>query len=130
MLEDCLVAFETGDEGAAVDVVEWHGEQPIIFSVADFKAAVCGNATVWNLVLNGARRELTNYSGWMGLKSVPTTLAAGYAFARASVSCRYPEKQEQCGCRPTKINRPVARSSRQIQNIIETTRHILDRCNV
>ena len=109
-----MVGSETGDEGAAVDVVEGHGEPPIIFCVADFEAAVCGNATGWNLVLNRARRELTNYSGWMRLKSVPTTLADGYAFARTSVRCRYQVIQEQCGCRPTKINRPVARSSRHI----------------
>jgi hypothetical protein len=125
-----MVGFETSDEGAAVDIVKGLGEQPIVFRVVDFEAAVCWNATGWILVLNRAGRELTNYSGWMGLKSVPTTLVDGYAFARISVNCKFQEIQEQCGCRPTKINRPVARSSRNIQNIIQTTRHILDRCNV
>jgi len=109
-----MVGFETGDEGAAVDIVEGLGEQPIVFCIADFEAAVCWNATGRKLVLNRAGRELTDYSGWMGLKSVPTTLADGYAFARISVSCKYQEILEKCGCRPTKINRPVARSSRHI----------------
>jgi hypothetical protein len=81
-----MVGSETGDEGAAVDVVERHGEKPIVFCVVDFEAAVGGNAVGWVLVWNRAGREVTNYSGWMGLKSVPTTLADGYAFAKIPVN--------------------------------------------
>jgi hypothetical protein len=40
-----MVGFETGDEGAAVDIVKGLGEQPIVFRVDDFEAAVCWNAT-------------------------------------------------------------------------------------
>jgi hypothetical protein len=81
-----MVRSETGDESAAVDVVERHGEQPIVFCVVNFEAAVCGDAVGWVLVWNRVGREVTNYSGWMGLKSVPTTLADGYAFAKIPIS--------------------------------------------
>lgn len=39
-----MVRSETSDEGAAVDVVKRHGEQPVVFCVVDFEAAVCGDA--------------------------------------------------------------------------------------
>jgi hypothetical protein len=81
-----MVGSETGDEGAAVDIVERHGEQPVVFCVGDFEAAVLGDAVGWDLVWNRVGREVTNYSDWMGLKSVPKTLADGYAFARIAVS--------------------------------------------
>jgi hypothetical protein len=81
-----MVGSETGDEGAAMDVVKRYGEHPVVFCVVDFEAAVLGNAVGSVLVWNRVGREVTNYSGWMGLKSVPTTLADGYAFARMLVS--------------------------------------------
>jgi hypothetical protein len=50
MFEDCTVGSETGDEGAAVDIVKGHGEQPVVFCVADFEATVWGEAVGWALV--------------------------------------------------------------------------------
>ena len=38
---------ETGDEGAAVNIAEGHGEQPVVFCVVDFESAVWGEAVGW-----------------------------------------------------------------------------------
>jgi hypothetical protein len=42
--EDCVVGSETRDESAAVDVVEWDGEEPVVFCVVNLEAAVRGKA--------------------------------------------------------------------------------------
>jgi hypothetical protein len=48
-------------------------------------------------VLSRVRRKVTNYSGCMGVKSVPTTFTDGYAFARIPVSLQTPIYQEARG---------------------------------
>jgi hypothetical protein len=53
---------------------------------------------------------VTNYSGWMGLRSVPTTLVVGYAFAGMLVSFQI-SRDRECGCRPTEIYGPISCSS-------------------
>jgi hypothetical protein len=35
-----MVGSETGNEGAAMNIVEGLGEQPVIFCVGDFEAAI------------------------------------------------------------------------------------------
>lgn len=39
-----MVGCETGDESAAVNIVEGHGEQPVVFCIGDFEATVWGGA--------------------------------------------------------------------------------------
>jgi hypothetical protein len=81
--EDAPVVFEAREECAAVDEVELLREDPLVFGIFDFKLAVwracfLGNAAnegVWNL-------ECASYkAGWMGLRSVPMTLADGFCVA-------------------------------------------------
>jgi hypothetical protein len=43
-LEDIEVRFETGEEHAAMDEVEWLPIQPRVFGVVDFEAAIRDDA--------------------------------------------------------------------------------------
>jgi hypothetical protein len=77
-----------------VDVVELLGEDPFIFCIINFEAAV-GRDTKRVLIYSISVQKLskfrgcgrqgmegTNKAGWIGLKSVPNTLADGKAEAK------------------------------------------------
>ncbi len=49
--EDYAVRLEAGNEGAAVDIIERGGEEPVVFGVINFEAAIWGNAG-WSGVLD------------------------------------------------------------------------------
>ena len=40
-----MMGFETGDEGAAMDVVEGFREDPLVFCIVDLETAVWGDTT-------------------------------------------------------------------------------------
>ena len=85
--QDCVGGSETGYGCAGVDVGEGGGVEPVIFGVFDFEDAVWGDAGCFvSDMLRGLGKwnragERAYKSGWMGLRSIPVTMASGYSCA-------------------------------------------------
>lgn len=68
-----------------MDIVELVGEEPWVFRIVDFEVAVGWDTGDVSWFENGKEIGYTYNSGWIGLRSVPITLAEGNSQAESAV---------------------------------------------
>lgn len=83
--DDLVVGAETGCYGAGVNIVEFVGVEPWVFGVVNFEAAVGWDAGGVLVRVNKWEDGVWYNAGWIGLRSVPSTLAEGYWLAFVDV---------------------------------------------
>lgn len=74
--EDVEGSAETGEEGAAVDVVEGVWVGPLFFGVCDYEVAVWWGTSLVRFVFCGG--EAAYDVDWIGLRSLPVTVELGF----------------------------------------------------
>ena len=81
LLEDMARIFEAGDEKPSMYQVEFLGISPFIFYILDFELAISWGAARLSNILFLFGKGFTDKFGWIGLRSLPITVADGYLMA-------------------------------------------------
>lgn len=71
-----------------MDIIEFVGEEPRVFSVVYFEVVVCWGARRVSINVCGGGEAKWYNSGWMGERSVPITCAEGNSVANAVLEMR------------------------------------------